>query len=403
MAITFNDFQAMHNGITVPGRARKMQSDMIMDATFTQDVQYQVGYLYDYYHDDEPLRYKDLHPESSTTKTPIELKFIVKQKNTENKDQVGYHIQFKTTQENPVEYYDSMFVNKWDAEFPVGLYLDLADSKGIYRKWLVTERADWLGLQFPTWYILPVDYVYQWVYRDLKGNAIKYQMCGVQRSQSSYNQGTWLDYKIESVENQRKGILPMNDISATIFYNQRFIISAPIPEPLAWRLTKVEDVSPNGVRRLTFAQDRWNQHSDYVEKDSDGNIIGMWADYFGSNIEPIPIVPDEDRPISSSTVTSKITCSGKPQFKIGGSAKTFTITYYDEEGAELLDHEPGLWEIRIDGKLVSNTIVTYYDLEDPSKLRFKFLGDDSYIGKILLVKNIAADSEASLEVEISAL
>jgi len=45
----------------------------------------------------------------------------------------------------------------------------------------------------------------------------------------------------------------MNEISATIFYNQRLIISAPINEPLAWRLTKVEDVSPKGVRRLTFA------------------------------------------------------------------------------------------------------------------------------------------------------
>ena len=236
--ITYKDFQAMHNNISVPGRARKQQSDVIMDATFTQDVQYQVGYLYDYYHDDEPLIYKDLHPESSTTKTPIELKFIVKQKNTENKDQVGYHIQFKTTQENPVEYYDNMFVNKWDAEFPVGLYLDLADSKGVYRKWLVTERADWLGLQFPTWYILPVDYVYQWVYRDTKGKAIKCQMCGVQRSQSSYNAGVWENYKIEIPENQRKAILPMNEISATIFYNQRFIISAPIKEPLAWRLTK---------------------------------------------------------------------------------------------------------------------------------------------------------------------
>jgi len=35
MAITFKNFQSMHNGITVPGRARKMQSDIIMDATFT--------------------------------------------------------------------------------------------------------------------------------------------------------------------------------------------------------------------------------------------------------------------------------------------------------------------------------------------------------------------------------
>ena len=177
----------------IPGNARKIQGDVIMDATFTQDIQYQVGYFYDYYHDDEPLIYKNLHPENSKTKIPIELKFIVKQKNTESKDQVGYHIQFKTTQENPIDYYDNVFVKKWDAEFPVGLYCDLQDSKGIYRKWLVTERADWLGLQFPTWYVLPVDYIYQWIYLSKDGKRYKYQMCGVQRSQSSYNSGVWQD------------------------------------------------------------------------------------------------------------------------------------------------------------------------------------------------------------------
>lgn len=190
--ITFGDFKNMHEA-QIPGRARKIQSDVIMDATFTQDVQYQIGYFYDYYHDDEPLIYKNLHPENSKTKIPIELKFIVKQKNTENKDQVGYHIQFKTTQENPIDYYDNIFVKKWDAEFPVGLYCDLQDSKGVYRKWLITERADWLGLQFPTWYVLPVDYIYQWVYLSKDGKRYKYQMCGVQRSQSSYNSGVWQD------------------------------------------------------------------------------------------------------------------------------------------------------------------------------------------------------------------
>lgn len=190
--ITFKDFQNIHCA-DKPGRARKIKSDTIMDATFDRDVQYMIGYFYDYYHDDEPLIYKDLHPENSDSKIPIEVKFIVHQHNTENKDQVGYHIQFKTSQLNPLDYYDDVFVKKWDAEFPVGLYCDLPDEKGVYRKWLVTERADWLGLQFPTWYILPIDHVYQWIYRDTNGNAKRYQMCGVQRSQSSYNSGVWLD------------------------------------------------------------------------------------------------------------------------------------------------------------------------------------------------------------------
>lgn len=399
--ITYKDFQAMHNNISVPGRARKQQSDVIMDATFTQDVQYQVGYLYDYYHDDEPLIYKDLHPESSTTKTPIELKFIVKQKNTENKDQVGYHIQFKTTQENPVEYYDNMFVNKWDAEFPVGLYLDLADSKGVYRKWLVTERADWLGLQFPTWYILPVDYVYQWVYRDTKGKAIKCQMCGVQRSQSSYNAGVWENYKIEIPENQRKAILPMNEISATIFYNQRFIISAPIKEPLAWRLTKSEDISPKGVRRLTFAQDLFDQHKDYIERDEFGNIIGMYADWFQSEVEPISVLPT-DIPTPSPTTTVTITCSGKQQIRIGGSAKTFTVAFADEDGTPV-DMLPGTWKFSIDGESVPKELLSLTVIDN--RVKVKFLGDDSYIGKILTVTYKVDDEDitTSLPIEIIAL
>lgn len=51
-----------------------------------------------------------------------------------------------TTQYNPITYYDDVFVEKWDAEFPIGLYCDLPDEKGIYRKWLVVDRSDWLGL-----------------------------------------------------------------------------------------------------------------------------------------------------------------------------------------------------------------------------------------------------------------
>ena len=184
MAITKDMYSRILGGVSTLGRARKKDSDMIMDVTFTDDIQYMVGYFYDYYHDDEPLIYKGLHSPNSTSKIPIELKFIVRSHNTENKDQVGYHIQFKTTQTNPIDYYND-YEKKWDCEFPVGLYVDLPDEKGIYRKWLVTERADWLGLQFPTWYILPIDYVYQWVYKSNDGIRYKYQMCGVGRSQNS--------------------------------------------------------------------------------------------------------------------------------------------------------------------------------------------------------------------------
>lgn len=206
-------------------------------------------------------------------------------------------------------------------------------------------------------------------------------------------------YKIESVENQRKAILPMNEISATIFYNQRFIISAPIPEPLAWRITKTEDISPKGVRRLTFAQDRWDQHKDYIERDDDGNVIGMYADFYQSEIIPSDYIQD-DEPISSP-ISSRITCSGKPQFKIGGSAKTFTVTYYDYNDEELPDHTIGDWSFEIDGTVVPDDLLTLTSSEN--KIKVKFLGDDSYIGKILTVKNTSENAVAELQIEIIAL
>lgn len=36
----------------------------------------------------------------------------------------------------------------------------------------------------------------------------------------------------------------------------------------------------------TIKQDNFNQHTDYVEKDANGNIIGMWADYYLDSISP---------------------------------------------------------------------------------------------------------------------
>lgn len=208
-------------------------------------------------------------------------------------------------------------------------------------------------------------------------------------------------YKIESIENQRKAILPMNDISATIFYNQRFIISAPIPEPLAWRLTKTEDISPKGVRRLTFAQDRWDQHKDYIERDEFGNIVGMYADWFQSEVEPVSVLPT-DTPTPSPTTTATITCSGKQQIRIGGSAKTFTVTFTDEDGTSI-DTLPGTWEFSIDGESVPKELLTLTVIDN--RVKVKFLGDDSYIGKILTVTYKVDDEDitTSLPIEIIAL
>ena len=206
-------------------------------------------------------------------------------------------------------------------------------------------------------------------------------------------------YKFTSPEDQQKFAVPMTRETETLFYNIRMIIDSNVEtEPRAWVISKVNRISPNGICRVTLTQDSFDQHNDYIEKDTDGNIIGKWANYFNSNIEPTPI--PEDIPPS---ITSRITVSGKPQCKIGGSAKTFTVTYYDNENQEMTGHQPGSWALSIDGTAVPNNLVELTSSDDGAKLKVKFLGDDTYIGKILTVTNTSDDATAEIQMEIIAL
>lgn len=184
----------------------------------------------------------------------------------------------------------------------------------------------------------------------------------------------------------------------TLFYNIRMLIDSKVEsEPRAWLISKVNRISPNGICRVTLTQDNFDQHKDYVEKDDNGNIIGMWANYFISNVEPKPIPIDDIIP--SPTATATITCSGKQQIRIGGSAKTFTVVFADEDGASI-DALPGTWEFSIDGESVQQELLTLSITGN--RVKVKFLGDDSYIGKILTVtyKVDGEDITSSINVEL---
>ena len=180
----------------------------------------------------------------------------------------------------------------------------------------------------------------------------------------------------------------------TLFYNHRMIVDTKVEsEPRVWLISKVNRISPNGICRVTLYQDKFDQHKDYIERDEYGNIVGMWADYYSSNIEPIPVQQDEP---DSSSLTSSITCSGKQQIKIGGSAKTLTVSFYD--GGDPAEYQPGEWAFTIDDADVFDllTITTVAD----GKIKVKFNGDDSYINKILKVTFISGEISSSLDLEI---
>ena len=209
-------------------------------------------------------------------------------------------------------------------------------------------------------------------------------------------------YKFTQPEDQTQFCLPLNRDTEHLYYNTYLVIDANVlTEPRVWEVSKINRSNSKGIAIFTCAQDMANQHTLKADYDEDGNVIAWWADWKEHEVEPTPAVPiPEDIP---SFITSRITVSGKPQFKIGGSAKTFTVTYYDNENQEMTGHQPGSWALSIDGTAVPNNLAELTSFDDGVKLKVKFLGDDTYIGKILTVTNTSDDATAEIQMEIIAL
>lgn len=184
--------------------------------------------------------------------------------------------------------------------------------------------------------------------------------------------------------------MPLNCISECIYYNQRIIIDAAVTkrEPNAWLVSKIKSFAPNGINRITTAQDRFDQHHDYIEKDQFGKIIGMWADFY---TDEVPL-HKSNHPIPKQ-YKSEITHSGiKPEIKVGGSYKTFTMDYFDNSG-EKIEQENYVWSFEVDGLPINNSEilkVLYPDVSNKlasNQIKVKFIGSEDYLNSILTIKN----------------
>lgn len=205
--------------------------------------------------------------------------------------------------------------------------------------------------------------------------------------------------------------MPINSITDKIWYtnsadtNMRVLVSAPTDKAIAWNISKVENAQPFGIQKLTLYQDFFDQHRDYIEKDKNGNIIGMWADYYDSSIEPT----DPDTPSSTpSSITAKISASTS-SIKVGGSFRTLTANLFNESNEDITsEYENSLftWTCSI-GDENWTDIVTWRSSTKFNQTKLSFPLDKTQLGKILSVKCAITKDDAdpiesdSLQLEIS--
>lgn len=400
---SFREAKRIYGSNLTIGQQLKQMSDMAMEETWDNNIQSKVCYIYDYYHDDQPDK-KDHMTYERTTKTRIDAKFIVKSYQSIDKDQVDYYIQFKPSQ--PVEftkndqlyYYEQDFRRKYGAEFPTGLYCDIPDEKGVYRKWMIilSEPAN----QFTKYLVLPINYNFMWIERNGK-ERIKRRMWAVLRSQNSYNSGLWTDLRFTTQENQDKVLLPLNSITDKIWYTDdqsktmRVLVSAFTDHPIAWEISKVENSQPLGIQRLTLYQTFFEQNHDYIEKDSDGYIIGMWADYFSDGVTPT----DPSTPTLLPSIYSKISAS-TDSIKVGGSYKTLTLNIFkgsDDDITKEYSDATFTWSCSIDDEDWTDKVT--WRPAAYNRMKVKFPDDRSQLTKLITFKCTVIKGDISFDSE----
>ena len=400
---SFREAKRIYGSNLTIGQQLKQMSDMAMEETWDNNIQSKVCYIYDYYHDDQPDK-KDHMTYERTTKTRIDAKFIVKSYQSIDKDQVDYYIQFKPSQ--PVEftkndqlyYYEQDFRRKYGAEFPTGLYCDIPDEKGVYRKWMIilSEPAN----QFTKYLVLPINYNFMWIERNGK-ERIKRRMWAVLRSQNSYNSGLWTDLRFTTQENQDKVLLPLNSITDKIWYTDdqsktmRVLVSAFTDHPIAWKISKVENSQPLGIQRLTLYQTFFEQNHDYIEKDSDGYIIGMWADYFSDGVTPT----DPSTPTLLPSIYSKIS-SSTDSIKVGGSYKTLTLNIFkgsDDDITKEYSDATFTWSCSIDDEDWTDKVT--WRPAAYNRMKVKFPDDRSQLTKLITFKCTVIKGDISFDSE----
>lgn len=402
---------AKNNGAKTIGQIYKEQSDWAMEQTWDNDEQSKLCYIYDWKHDDSPNMNIGMTYEN-TTKTPIDAKILVSKYGSIDKDSPTLQCQFKPSQKEYFTEEDDLFyMEEYRKKYQlddifVGMYLDVPDKKGVYHRHLICMKD--VEQNFQKYFLLPCDYLLQWVQTKADKRYRRSMWC-VLKSQSSYNSGIWVDNVTASQQNQELLFIPTNEVSDTIYYvsesdenNQRLIVDVPNYSienwtPNTWVVSKVERVNVRGRTKLTLYQKPFNSNTDYIEKDENGIITGLWANYFDGTAPTDPSIPTTP----PSSITARISASTST-IKVGGSYKNLTVNLFNDSNEDITTEYTDAtftWTCSVDDEDWTDK-VTWRAGTEYNQKKVKFPNDTSTIDKILSVKCEITKDNLPIESEI---
>lgn len=248
------------------GSRLKENSSIIEDITFTNNVNYKRGMLYDW--DMNELEEVDFKLEKHRT-------------NVAEEREIEYFIRFRPGYNPEFKFKDKFFRN--DGKERLGFYIDVPDyDKGTITKWILAGKDD--KEIFDRYNAFKCNWCFEWV--DKNDN---YHSCiGVLRDYNDSSAKGVNNSLMESsqVEGATSFLMPTNKSTSTINPGTRFMVNDGFERPQTYEIIKIRDTSPAGTTKVYTRQCLYNQHTDV-----EGNVNNM-SNYTFRFSTPINDLPD---------------------------------------------------------------------------------------------------------------
>jgi hypothetical protein len=273
-------------------QVKRIQSDKIMNSTFTADPTYKRVYILT----KDGWKWED-------------AKYQFHSAPSVAKDAVDYYLQFRPKVHYPVGSYvivpdDTSFdVNLSEAE-KLNPFSQPTDNRTQW--WMIVGRDE--SNAFVRYMILKCDWDFRWIY---KGKLMNCWACS--KNANSYTSGVWRDNLSMSNDNLTSAFLPdtyhvygdkLEELglydTRTVMYLQRFFMSNNDLEPKIYQVTKVTDINPQGIIKLSIKQDELNEKRDNTEL----RVCDYYTDEGDIQVD-IPVVetPDTEKTSTISWFT----------------------------------------------------------------------------------------------------
>lgn len=205
--------------------AIKYNNDKIMDATFTNSINYKKARI----NNDE-----------------VDIRFIPYRNHTISDNSIDYLLQFRP-----------------NVTYPVGTYVSIPNEQKIYEDWLIVGKSD--AVLFPKYNVLKCNYVLKWISdREIK------EYKAVLRSHGSNLGLTGNDFMVV-LDGKLSVWLPSTTDVQLIDYKTRFMISSNKNNPRCYKVEGIEDVLTQGITKLILTRDECGVYD---------NVDLMIADYY---------------------------------------------------------------------------------------------------------------------------